>query len=141
MRRTCRRPSYSIRPRFRRLGSIGAAGLQFYVYAADGVTRLTDGEARPLAGKLEGNTLTLIGTNDPALVNALAPGGKIRINNRFLLASCFYPRHSILDNGNPAYNQYKNADGTPKYRPARGTARTSVISGRPAGCARPAGYR
>jgi hypothetical protein len=32
-----------------------------------------------------------------------------------MLAACFYPRHSILDNGSPAYNQYKNADGTPKY--------------------------
>ncbi len=97
------------------LGSIGAAGLQYYVYAADGTTRVTNGEARSLAGKLEGNTLTLTGANDPALANALATGGKIRINNRFLLATCFYPRHSILDNGNPAYDQYKKADGTPKY--------------------------
>jgi hypothetical protein len=97
------------------LGSIGADGLEYHVYAADGTTRVSNGNARSLAGKLEGNTLTLAGTNDPVLLNALAPGGKIRINNRFLLAACFYPRHSILDNGNPAYNQYKNADGTPKY--------------------------
>jgi hypothetical protein len=97
------------------LGSIGAAGLQFYVYAADGTTRITNGEARSLAGKLEGSTLTLTGTNDPTLLNALAKGGKIRINNRFLLAACFYPRHSIPDTGNPAYNQYKNTDGTPRY--------------------------
>jgi hypothetical protein len=97
------------------LGSIGAAGLQFYVFAADGTTRVINGEARSLAGKLEGSTLTLTGTNDPALLQALAPGGRIRINNRFLLAACFYPRHSILNNGNPAYNQYRKADGTPKY--------------------------
>ncbi|HEY3439347.1 MAG TPA: PKD domain-containing protein, partial [Paludibaculum sp.] len=97
------------------LGSIGAAGLQFYVYGADGKTRITNGQALSLAGKLEGNTLTLAATNDATLLNALATGGKIRINNRFLLAACFYPRHSILDNGNPAYNQYKNADGTTKY--------------------------
>ena len=97
------------------LGSIGADGLEYYVYAADGTTRVSNGDARSLAGKLEGNTLTLAGTNDSVLLNALAPGGKIRINNRFLLAVCFYPRHSILDNGNPAYDRYKNADGTPRY--------------------------
>jgi hypothetical protein len=97
------------------LGSIGTAGLQYYVYAADG-TRVTRGDAVSLAGNLEGNTLTLEpDKNDPALINALANGGKIRINNRFLLAACFYPRHSILNNGNPAYNQYRNADGTPKF--------------------------
>jgi hypothetical protein len=97
------------------LGSIGAAGLQFYVYGPDGVTRVTGGEAYSLAGKLEGNTLKLDeGKSNPALLAALAVGGKVRINNRFLLAAMFYPRHSILPD-NPAYNQYLNADGTPKY--------------------------
>jgi len=96
-------------------GSIGAAGLQFYVYAADGKTRVINGVARSLSGRLDGSVLTLTGANDPTLLNALATGGKIRINNRLLLAACFYPRHSILDNGNPAYDQYKNADGTPRY--------------------------
>ncbi|MEO7739483.1 MAG: PKD domain-containing protein [Novosphingobium sp.] len=97
------------------LGSIGAEGLQFYVYAADGVSRIVNGQARRLSGKLAGNILTLDAANDPVLLGALTSGAKIRINNRFLLAACFYPRHSILDNGSPAYDQYKNADGTPKY--------------------------
>lgn len=97
------------------LGSTGAEGLQFYVYRPDGVTRIVNGDARALSGKLAGSTLTLNGANDPVLLGALAAGAKIRINNRFMLAACFYPRHSILDNGSPAYNQYKNADGTPKY--------------------------
>jgi len=97
------------------MGSIGAAGMQFYVYAPDGVTRISKGDARSLSGKLEGNTLTLTGRNDPALLNALVAGGRVRMNNRALLAGCFYPRHSVLDNGNPAYNQYRNSDGTPKY--------------------------
>jgi hypothetical protein len=97
------------------LGSTGAEGLQFYVYRPDGVTRIVNGPARGLSGKLVGSVLTLQGTNDPVLLEALVPGAKIRINNRFMLAACFYPRHSILDNGSPAYNQYKNADGTPKY--------------------------
>ncbi|MEO7158890.1 MAG: PKD domain-containing protein [Vicinamibacterales bacterium] len=97
------------------LGSIGATGLQFYVYAGDGATRVTNGEALSLVGKLEGNTLKLEeGKNDAALLAVLATEGKVRINNRFLLATLFYPRHSILD-GNPAYNQYRNRDGTPKY--------------------------
>ncbi len=97
------------------LGSIGAEGLQFYVYAADGATRIVNGNARALNGKLSGDTLTLEPGNDAVLLAALKEGAKIRINNRFVLAACFYPRHSILDNGSPAYNQYKNADGTPKY--------------------------
>jgi len=98
------------------LGSIGAEGLDYYVYAADGTTRISNGEAFSLVGKLNENTLTLDKQkNDPVLLNALTTGGKIRITNRFLLAATFYPRHSILDNGNPAYNQYKNADGTFKY--------------------------
>ena len=97
------------------LGSIGAEGLQFYVYAADDVSPITNGGSRGLSGKLDGNTLSLTGSNDPVLLAALAAGGKVRINNRFLLAACFYPRHSILDNGSPAYNQYKKPDGTPKF--------------------------
>lgn len=98
-----------------RFGSTGGEGLQFYVYGRDGVTRIVNGQARGLSGKLAGNTLTLQGANDPVLLGALSSGAKIRINNRFMLAACFYPRHSILDNDSPAYNQYKNPDGTPKY--------------------------
>ncbi|MBS1803489.1 MAG: PKD domain-containing protein [Acidobacteria bacterium] len=93
------------------MGSVGAEGLQFYVYAADGSTR-TGGN---LNGELKGSTLSLKGPNDPAMLNALVVGGKIRVNNRFLLALCFYPRHNIVANGNPAYKQYLNADGTSKY--------------------------
>jgi len=97
------------------LGSISATGLQFYVYGSDGTTRVTKGNAASLSGKLEGNTLKLDeGRSDTALLDALSAGGKVLINNRFLLAAMFYPRHSILDS-NPAYDQYRNADGSPKY--------------------------
>ena len=85
------------------------------MYLPDGVSRVLNGQARGLSGKLAGNKLILDGANDAVLLGALSAGAKIRINNRFMLAACFYPRHSILDNGSPAYNQYKNADGTPKY--------------------------
>jgi hypothetical protein len=49
------------------------------------------------------------------MLNALSVGGRIRINNRYLLALCFYPRHDIVTNGDPAYKQYLNADGASKY--------------------------
>lgn len=105
-----------------KLGSIGASGLQFYVVAADGRTRLVKGETASLSGKLDGDTLKLDdGKNDPALLAALVNGGKVRINNRFLLAVMFYPRHSIQPDS-PAYAQYRNADGTPKYVQRAATA-------------------
>ena len=98
-----------------KFGTIGGEGLQFHVYSADGTTRITKGEARLLNGKLTDRTLITSGANDPTLLAALAEGGKIRITNRALLAVAFYPRHTILDNGSPAYDQYRNRDGTPKY--------------------------
>jgi len=97
------------------LGSIGAQGLQYQLYAADGTTPIGQGGARSLIGTLNGNELVLTGSNSQVLLDSLSVGGKVRINNRFFLATCFYPRHAVLDNGNPAYNQYRNADGSPKY--------------------------
>lgn len=96
-------------------GSIGSEGIQFYVYESDGKTRVVSSNSTTLNGKLEGNTLTLAADNDPIMLSALRNGAKIRINNRFALAAGFYPRHSILDSSNPAYIQYKNADGAPKF--------------------------
>jgi hypothetical protein len=98
-----------------KLGSIGAEGLQFHVYAADGTTRITNGQARTLGGNLAVGSLNLNGTNDPVLLAALTDGGKIRITNRALLATAFYPRHAIPENGNPAYDQYRNKDGSFRY--------------------------
>lgn len=109
------------------LGSIGSVGLQYYVYAPDGKTRVeAPSGGGSLVGTLKGNSFSLetpVQTGfipagpptDPALLAALSVGGKIRINNRFLLALCFYPRHSAPDNGNPGYKQYRNADGSWKY--------------------------
>ncbi len=98
-----------------KMGSMGSDGLQFYVYTADEKTRTVGSSGGSLSGDLKGATLTLKEPNDPAMLKALTVGGKIRINNRFLLALCFYPRHDIVTNGNPAYKQYLNTDGTPKY--------------------------
>jgi len=113
------------------LGSIGATNMEYYVYDADGTTRTIDysNPAKPvfsLTGTLDTTTSTLTlaadttrlpprVANSPVLLDALKVGGKIRINNRFFLAVVYYPRHSMLDNGNPAYNQYKSINGKPKY--------------------------
>jgi hypothetical protein len=100
---------------------IGTTGQRFYVYAQDGRTRVVDPSQRSdaygaLSGTLDRQTglLKLSGRNSPILLAALAEGGKIRVTNRFLLAAYFYPRHTIVP-GYFQYDQYRNADGTPKY--------------------------
>ena len=98
-----------------KLGTIGNTGLQFYVYAPDGQTRISGVSSGALNADLIGAKLTLKGHNDPAMLNALTVGGKIRVNNRYLLALFFYPRHNVVTNSDPAYKQYLNPDGTPKY--------------------------
>lgn len=97
------------------LGSNGVDGVQFTV-AQDATANPDKGDAPALRGKLEGTTLKLEeGKNSPALLAALASGSKVRLDNRAAIAMAFYPRHSILDNGNPAYDQYRNANGSPRY--------------------------
>jgi len=121
------------------LGSIGDNYLEYWVYAADGKTRLidptravgvpTDNKRRfSLLGDLNAatGTLTLTGTvkaglergtaivNSPVLLNALKVGSKIRVNNRFILAIYYYPRHSNIP-GVRSHDQYRNADGSAKY--------------------------
>ena len=124
---------------FPKLGTTGDNYLEYYVYAADGTTRLidptravgapTDNKPRySLMGKLDTATgvLTLTGTtkdvfggvspitNSPVLLNALKVGGKVRVNNRFILAMYYYPRYSILPSIH-SHDQYRNPDGSPKY--------------------------
>jgi hypothetical protein len=118
------------------MGATGDNYLEYWVYAADGRTRLIDptravgaptGNKRrfSLMGALNAETgsLTLTGnttdafggaspiTNSPVLLNALTVGGKVRINNRFILAMYYYPRHSIVP-GIRSHDQYRNADGS-----------------------------
>lgn len=122
-----------------KLGSTGHTYLEYWVYAADGKTRLIDPArvaGKPIDNKrrysLEGNlgtatgVLSLTGTvddamgrpwpvaNSPVLLDALTVGSRVRINNRFILAMYYYPRHSNVP-GNRSYDQYRNADGTPKH--------------------------
>jgi hypothetical protein len=122
-----------------KLGTTGDNYLEYYVYAADGTTRVidptravgapTDNKRRfSLMGKLDTGTgtLTLTGTtkdvfggvspitNSPVLLDALKVGSKIRVNNRFILAMYYYPRYSIFPSIH-SHDQYRNADGSPKY--------------------------
>jgi hypothetical protein len=122
-----------------KLGTIGNSYLEYWVYAADGKTRLIDpGRAVgvptnnkqrfSLRGDLDPATglLTLTGTvkdglergtpitNSPVLLKALKVGSKVRVNNRFILAMYFYPRYSNMPGGR-SYDQYRNADGSAKY--------------------------
>jgi hypothetical protein len=97
------------------LGSNGVDGVQFTVVQV-GTASPDKGDVPALKGKLEGTTFQLEdGRNSPALLAALERGTKVRLDNRAAIAMAFYPRHSILDNGNPAYNQYRNANGSPRY--------------------------
>lgn len=99
-----------------KFGSTGSDGVQFTVLAQDGVTPLANAQDAALSGKLEGMTFNLReGRNNASVLAALTVGAKVRADNRDVIALAFYPRHSILENGNPAYNQYRNADGSPKY--------------------------
>jgi hypothetical protein len=122
-----------------KLGSIGDTYLEYWVYGPDGETRLID-PARTfgpppenkrrfsLQGKLDPATglLSLTGTNrdvfggespivnSPVLLDALKVGSRVRVNNRFILAMYYYPRYSNIPGGR-SYDQYRNADGSPKY--------------------------
>jgi hypothetical protein len=122
-----------------KLGSIGDTYLEYWVYGADGRSRLIDptrAEGPPtenkrrfsLQGKLDPATATLaltgtipqqMGpalpiTNSPVLLDALKVGDKVRVNNRFILSMYYYARHSNVP-GARSHDQYRNADGSPKY--------------------------
>lgn len=128
------------------MGSTGDNYLEYWVFADDGETRLIDPDRSfgpptenkrrySLIGKLdtETGTLALTGSlpqmmgpplpiaNSPVLLDALKVGSKLRINNRFILAMYYYPRHSIVA-GVKSHDQYRNADGSPMYpqRPDEG---------------------
>jgi hypothetical protein len=121
------------------LGSIGDTYLEYWVYGPDGKTRLIDPNRTfgpppenkrrfSLQGKFDAKAgvLTLTGinkdvfggetpiTNSQLLLDALKVGSKVRVNNRFILAMYFYPRYSNIPGGH-SYDQYRNADGSPKY--------------------------
>lgn len=77
-----------------------------------------DGADGPLNGTLDaaGTSITLADGNSPEVLAALAVGAKIRIDNRWWLALPSYPRHQVPARaGFYAFDQYRHADGTPRY--------------------------
>lgn len=121
------------------LGTAGDNYLEYWVYAENGKTRLIDptrsfgpppenkrrfslmGKLNPATGvlALTGSLPQIMGpalpiTNSKVLLDELKVGSKVRINNRFILAMYYYPRHTIVA-GIKSHNQYRNADGSPKY--------------------------
>jgi hypothetical protein len=120
-------------------GTIGDTYLEYWVYGPDAKTRLidpvraigvpTENKQRfSLVGNLDraSGVLSLSGAikaglergtliaNRPLLLNALKVGGKVRLNNRFILAIYFYPRYSNIP-GARSYDQYRRADGSAKH--------------------------
>jgi hypothetical protein len=121
------------------MGTTNGNYLEFWVYGADGKTRLVDSEL--VQGPQPGNKrryslqgtfdaksglLSLTGgerdafggvlpyTNSKLLLGGLKEGGKLRINNRFILAMYYYPRHSNIP-GVRSHDQYRKADGSSIY--------------------------
>jgi hypothetical protein len=90
---------------------------------------------------LEGKVATL-GMADLATVAKIKPGDEVRIDNSNFLAAQTYHRHQVPDASYPAYDQFRNADGTPKYpqrkmllgpmfaRGAAGTVPTGKFNGK-----------
>lgn len=80
----------------------------------------------PLSGAAEGKTLHIamaegdsIGfasTSDPAVLDRIRPGDKVRIDNSWLLAAQTYQRHQVPPNPDEyGWNQFRDVQGGPIY--------------------------
>jgi hypothetical protein len=88
-------------------------GLDHALYSADGKTKFG-----PLTGKLDRETkvLTLADGNSKEVLDAIAEGDQLRTDNRWFLALHAYHRHTVPTRpGFYAYDQYRGADGRPRY--------------------------
>ncbi|MFJ6693141.1 Tat pathway signal sequence domain protein [Streptomyces sp. NPDC091294] len=88
-------------------------GLDFTVYGGDGATSIGT-----LTGTLDpaGRVLTLASGNDDKVLNALAGGVKVRMDNRWSIAFRAYHRHQVPTRpGFHAWDQYRDPDGQPRY--------------------------
>jgi hypothetical protein len=98
--------------------------LEFWLYAADGKTRVG-----MLNGEIKDAIFTLKG-NGPELLKQLASGAKLRVNNLFYLALHFYHRHAFPKGpGHYTCDQFRNADGSPRYPQRRYLASTEMAVG------------
>ncbi|BFM06114.1 hypothetical protein [Halioxenophilus aromaticivorans] len=76
------------------------------------------------SGSAEGKELTLahikediivLGMNDQTLVDSLAVGDKVRVDNSNFLAVQTYHRHQVPGPDFPAWDQFRDAEGKPIY--------------------------
>ncbi|WP_425826616.1 PKD domain-containing protein [Streptomyces fractus] len=102
--------------------------LDFTLYAADGTTKVGT-----LKGTLKDKVFTVGDGNSAEVLDALKAGAKIRADNRWSLALTSYHRHQVPSRrGFYAWDQFRNADGTPRYpqRPVEvGPAISQSVSG------------
>jgi len=64
----------------------------------------------------EGNTVGFATTSDPAVVNDIRRGDKVRIDNSWLLALQTYQRHQVPPTDDEyGWNQFRDSAGTPIY--------------------------
>ena len=63
------------------------------------------------------NTITFGGGEDPNVVNMIAVGDQVRVDNSFYLALQTHPRHQVTDQFGElsGWNQFRNPGGTPIY--------------------------
>jgi hypothetical protein len=90
---------------------------------------------------LRGNTVTL-GVVDAKVLALVKPGDKVRLDNSNFLAAQTYHRHQVPGRDYAVWDQFRNADGTPKYpqrkinlgplftRGAAGTVPTGAFNGK-----------
>jgi len=64
----------------------------------------------------QGNTVGFATTSDPAVVNGIRSGDKVRIDNSWLLALQTYQRHQVPPTDEEyGWNQFRDTDGKPVY--------------------------
>ena len=64
----------------------------------------------------ERNSVDFASTSDPAIVDSLRPGDRVRVDNRWLLAAQTYQRHQVPpDPAEYGWNQFRDAAGRPLY--------------------------
>ncbi len=62
-----------------------------------------------------GNKVLFAGGSDPSVTNAVRPGDTVRIDNSWVIALQYYPRHQVPTADMYGWNQYRGANGKPLY--------------------------
>ncbi len=62
-----------------------------------------------------GKTVRFAGGTDPKVINAIKAGDSVLVDNSWVLALQYYPRHQVPSPDLYGWNQYRGADGKPRY--------------------------